>query len=143
MYAFGRKRRYVAKKCEFGGTIFDSRLERDRWIYLLESEKNGLISDLELKPRLELVPPFTFLGKKIQGMYFEPDFKFKAKGTTYYNDTKGIVQREYLLKKKMLQWLLTKQGVCDTVIYETKKDKVLSPDWLFDGIKKKKVRNKT
>lgn len=52
----GRKLKYGNKKVEYEGITFDSERERDRYIFLKQKEKEGLISDLVLQPKFEILP---------------------------------------------------------------------------------------
>ena len=48
--------KYKASKCEYNGIKFDSKKERDRYIFLKGMEENGKISNLELQKAFVLIP---------------------------------------------------------------------------------------
>ena len=48
--------KYKASKCEYNGIKFDSKKERDRYIFLKGMEDNGKISNLELQKAFVLIP---------------------------------------------------------------------------------------
>ena len=48
--------KYNASKCEYNGIKFDSKKERDRYIFLKGMEDNGKISNLEMQKPFVLIP---------------------------------------------------------------------------------------
>ena len=59
---FGAKptnNKFGATKVVYDGIEFDSQYERDRYIYLMDLQKKGEISQLRLKTRFTLIPPVT------------------------------------------------------------------------------------
>lgn len=57
----GGNNKYWAKSCVYKGIKFPSNVERDRYIYLEYSEKNGEISYLHRQWRFEIMPKVTKL----------------------------------------------------------------------------------
>jgi hypothetical protein len=47
--------KYGASKVVFNGTTFDSKYERDRYIYLLSMQKKGEISQLRMQVRFRII----------------------------------------------------------------------------------------
>ena len=102
-----------ARKTMFKGILFDSKLERDRYLYLLDRVKDGSISHLELQKPFELIPtqergqnkvPSICKTKNIRKTQYFSDF-------TYYrlfdnkwiiNDVKGRAMEVYKIKLKLV-----------------------------------------
>jgi len=67
--------KYNAKPSIYGGYNFDSKAEMYRYIFLKDSMREGLIADLELQPKYELVKAFTtHAGEKIRALSYIADF---------------------------------------------------------------------
>lgn len=110
--------KYKNKKCVYNGIKFDSQKERDRYIYLKESEDNGLISDLQLQVKYELIPAVReeyvehlktkdkIKQRTLQlAITYTCDFQYIKNGDTIVEDVKSnprMLTKEYQLKKKML-----------------------------------------
>jgi hypothetical protein len=43
---FRGKNKFFAHKVEYDGMVFDSRLEKDRYLFLVDAERRGEITDL-------------------------------------------------------------------------------------------------
>lgn len=67
--------KYRNKKVSVGNVLFDSKDEAFFYGYLVGLKQNGLIRDFELQPQYELVPAFTYQGKKRKPITYTPDFK--------------------------------------------------------------------
>lgn len=81
----GRHLKYGNKKVEYDGHKFDSQRERDRYIFLKEKEKEGIIRYLELQPEFELIPSqyeieeiSTKKGIKEKKVIIERALKYRA-----------------------------------------------------------------
>lgn len=102
------KGRSSAKKVEYDGYIFDSNHEFSYYLHLKELEGCGLVSDIEIHKRFELIPPFTTNnGDKIRPMRYEADFVFwdNNLGFTRVVDIKGFEEDHFKIKKKLFEWL--------------------------------------
>lgn len=47
--------KYGNKRTMYGGMVFDSKAERDRYIVLLSRERKGEISNLRCQPRFKII----------------------------------------------------------------------------------------
>lgn len=110
--------KYKNKKCVYNGIKFDSQKERDRYIYLKESEDKGLISDLRLQVKYELIPAVRedyvehlktkdkIKQRTLQlAITYTCDFQYIKDGDMVVEDVKSnpkMLTKEYQLKKKML-----------------------------------------
>lgn len=110
--------KYKNRKCEYDGKSFDSQKERDRYIFLKQAESEGLISNLELQVKYELIPAVREdyvvhlkTKDKIQqrtlqlAITYTCDFQYIKDGALVVEDVKSsplMLTKEYQLKKKML-----------------------------------------
>lgn len=83
------------------GITFHSMAEMNRYRELKGLEKAGIISDLELQPKLLLIPKTEKGGRAV---YYYADFGYTENGKRIYEDIKGFLTKEYKLKKKLLLW---------------------------------------
>ena len=108
-----RKKVSNARKCMYNGILFDSKLERDRYIYLLNAQKEGLISNLELQKSFELIPtqprgennvPSISKTKNIAKTQYYADFTYlRTKDNKWViNDAKGRAMQVYKIKLKLV-----------------------------------------
>ena len=95
--------KYQNRKTEFAGRVFDSRKEADRYQELLWMQQAGLIQDLELQPRYDLIVNGHKLG------FYRGDFRYKdvATDSVILEDVKSPATRTavYRLKKKLVKAL--------------------------------------
>lgn len=111
-----KKSKYGANKTEIDGIVFDSRKEARRYADLKLMERAGMIKDLSLQVKFELIPiqrePDT-IGKRggvIKGkmierpVYYVADFVYTitATGEKVVEDTKGFRTKEYIIKRKLM-----------------------------------------
>ncbi len=91
---------------------FDSRTECDRYEYLLEQQKNGLISNLGHHYTLQIIPEFTNAnGDVIPALTYEADFIYKDEitGQRVVEDVKGseyFLDDAFIVKKKAFDYLM-------------------------------------
>ena len=93
------KSKYYAKKVEYDGITFDSKLEGARYKILKNMQDRGEISDLEVQVPYECVVE----GKKIC-KYFA-DFRYRCGEDVIVEDTKGVITQVFSLKKKLVEAL--------------------------------------
>lgn len=67
-------------------------------------EKQGIIKDIGLQTRFELLPPYKKNGKTIRGIYYFADFTYYQNNKLIVEDTKGFRTEIYKLKKKILEY---------------------------------------
>lgn len=101
--------KYHARKTEVDGIVFDSKREAARYQELRQMEQAGLIEDLQLQQRFELIPKH---GKN-RAVYYVADFVYLQSGHRIVEDCKGFRTDVYKLKKKLFEYRY------DTEILET------------------------
>lgn len=106
--AAGRNK-YNAIKTEMFGEKFDSQAEAGYYCELLDMQKRGVVSEIQLKPRYSLVPPYHHptTGKFVRGVNYIADFfVVYADGTSEVIDVKSRVTRTavYRVKKKLFEF---------------------------------------
>jgi len=106
------KNKYRNTKNTFLGERFDSLLERDRWIFLKQCEKDGLITELKRQERIPL-----YCNEKHICDYIA-DFVYTQNGEEKVTDCKGILTDVFKLKAKLYEanygkkiTIIKKQGV--------------------------------
>lgn len=123
-----KKSKYGNKKVVIDGIKFDSQKEGNRYIELKQKERLGLIFDLKLQVKFELIPKYTLNGKTIRAMNYIADFVYREpikneEGTrelkykTIVEDVKACKSFQtdiYKLKKKLF---MHKYGKEITEIY--------------------------
>ena len=116
-----RKRpKYGNSKVEYGDITFDSKRERDRYFVLSQAQEDGLISNLALQPKWELIPKITEKFTKhlktkdkecertVQhAITYSADFSYNDRyGNLVVEDVKispSLLQKEFILKVKMMR----------------------------------------
>ena len=94
--------KYHSKKVEYDGINFASRLERDRYIELKQLEKAGIIKNLQLQVKYEVIPK----QKGERAANYIADFVYEdAQGVTVVEDTKGFRTRDFILKRKLMLYV--------------------------------------
>lgn len=89
---FKKKNKYFNIKCTFDGIKFDSKAEMQRYHFLKNEEKLGLIKDLKLQPKF-----FFFIdGRPLKGkdlrsrhICYIADFMYIRKGKKIVEDVKS------------------------------------------------------
>lgn len=95
--------KYRNKKCAYGGAVFDSQGERDRYIDLERMQAAGLISELKRQVSFEIIPVLTIGGKRQAATNYRADFTYWEQGAFVVEDFKGHITAEYRLKKKLMR----------------------------------------
>ncbi|MCL2234319.1 MAG: DUF1064 domain-containing protein [Firmicutes bacterium] len=94
--------KYRNEKVEFEGVKFDSKKELSRYLELKLLERGGLITNLELQKRFELIPK-TQYGR---ARYYKCDFCYiDEKGELVVEDVKSEITKTdlYKLKYRLMQ----------------------------------------
>lgn len=102
-----------ARKTMYKGILFDSKLERDRYIYLCQKVKDGVISNLYLQKQFELIPtqergenkvPSISKTKNIRKTAYYSDFTYFRLSDSKWiiNDVKGRAMEVYKIKLKLV-----------------------------------------
>lgn len=99
-----KQNKYHNKKVVYNGIKFDSKKEGAYYLKLKLLEEKGVIQDLQLQVKFELIPSFKFKGETIRGINYYADFTYKQDGKLHIVDTKGIRTDVYKIKKKMMNY---------------------------------------
>lgn len=96
--------KYGNKKVVVDGHPFDSKREARRYKELKLMERAGVIKDLELQPKFELIPTIRTEHETLKKTVYKADFRyFDVKANhEVVEDVKGFKTDVYKLKKKML-----------------------------------------
>lgn len=108
--------KYHNQKVMRDGIRFDSKKEADRYSVLKALERGGVISDLRLQVRYDLVPPLreeTIVGSRggkikgkiipgYSGVHYYADFVYIQDGETIVEDVKGFQTDVYKIKKQLM-----------------------------------------
>lgn len=110
--------KYGSSKVEFQGIVFDSKYERDRYLYLLDQQKQGKISGLRRQTPFLLIPKATKLFPKqlktkvkyvervveMQSLYHN-DFTYIEDGKYICEEFKSAMTSklaDYILRRKLM-----------------------------------------
>lgn len=112
--------KYRNKKVTVDGITYDSEREYKRHVVLKQAEANGLISDLTLQPKFELIPAIkeTYVKhlktkdkvceRTVQlPITYRGDFSYVKNGARVVEDVKiakSLLPKEFSLKFKMLRY---------------------------------------
>lgn len=88
--------KYRAKATVVGWHTFPSKREAREYQRLAALERAGVITDLELQPRYDLVVNGVKIGR------FTGDFRYRENGKVVVADAKGYRVRDYILRKKLM-----------------------------------------
>lgn len=139
--AFGRGfkrekgKKYNNTKVEYDGIKFDSKKEMQRYIVLKEAENIGVISNLELQAKYELIPAVKeeyiehlktkdkIKTRTLQlPITYTCDFRYLKDGEVIVEDVKAspkMLPKEFVLKEKMMFAL---KGIRIKKIYSVKEE---------------------
>lgn len=96
------KTNQLCRYCRDGAPVFfGSKREHSHFVKLLHDQKHGLISDIELQPRFDIIVNDKNIGR------YRADFKFfdKRKQIDRIQDVKGMVTRDGELRRKIVEAL--------------------------------------
>lgn len=94
------RNKFGAKKQIFRGIKFDSKLELDYYLFLLDKKSRGKIKDIELHKRIDLIVNGHLV------CFMKPDFVIHNNDFSIeYHDTKGIVTATFIIKAKLFKAL--------------------------------------
>lgn len=110
--------KYGSSKVEFQGIVFDSKYERDRYLYLLQLQREGKISGLRRQTPFLLIPKATKLVPKqlktkvkyvervveLQSLYHN-DFTYLENGKYVCEEFKSAITSklaDYILRRKLM-----------------------------------------
>ena len=99
--------KYLNKKTVYKGIKFDSIKERDRFLFLEQLEKKGMITKLQRQVKFDILQP----SDKFKGISYRADFTYLDQfGKLVVEDVKPyskkkqkfILKPEYIIKKKLM-----------------------------------------
>lgn len=93
--------KFKANKTILDGIQFDSKREAKRYSELKLLERAGVIQNLRLQVKFELIP-------KQQGeraCTYIADFVYEENGQTVVEDAKGMKTKDYIIKRKLMLWI--------------------------------------
>lgn len=98
-------RKYHSKKAKCTARhIHDSKKEARRCNTLRMMEKSGVISDLQIQRKFELIPSQRFESMENErSCSYIADFTYFKDGIFVIEDTKGYKTPEYVIKRKLLK----------------------------------------
>lgn len=141
--------KYGSSKVEFKGIVFDSRYERDRYLYLLDLQKQGKIGGLRRQTSFLLIPKATKLVPKqlktkvkyvervveLQALYHN-DFTYFENGKYVCEEFKSAMTSklsDYILRRKLMVQKIYKhnskgrsQWVFREVVYFNKRKTIIT-----------------
>lgn len=82
---------------------FDSKREAARWQQLKMMEKAGMISELTRQVPFELAPSVIIRGRKKPALTYRADFTYRQDGLLVVEDSKGVVTKEYSIKRHLMK----------------------------------------
>ena len=115
-------KKYNNTKVELDNIKFDSKREMKRYLVLKEAQERGIISDLELQPKYELIPAIReeyikhlktkdkVETRTVQlAITYTADFRYQKDGITVVEDVKAspnmaALDKAFLLKEKMFRY---------------------------------------
>jgi hypothetical protein len=90
--------KYNARKATIGGITFDSVMEANRYRELAALEKAGIIRELRRQVRFEILPKTS----RNRARYYTADFVYLEGSTLVVEDVKGVLTRDYKLRRDIL-----------------------------------------
>jgi hypothetical protein len=127
--------KYGSSKVEFQGVVFDSKYERDRYIYLLDLQKQGKISGLRRQTPFLLIPKATRLVPKqlkTKVKYVERVVEMQS---LYHNDFTYIEDGKYIseefksaMTSKLADYILRRKLMVQKIYKHNKKNR---SQWVF------------
>lgn len=98
--------KYHSKKAEADGRVFDSKRERDYYLFeILPKLQSGEIVKIQFQPRFLLQPAFQKNGKKYRAIEYVADFEITYRdGHEEIIDVKGFETPVFRLKQKLFEY---------------------------------------
>lgn len=97
--------KYNNKKVVYAGITFDSKAERDYYLYLLDLKHRGIVTDIQLQPSFLLQPKFRKNGKLYREITYKADFEVTyADNHVEIIDVKGMVTKDFAIKQKLFEY---------------------------------------
>lgn len=98
--------KYHNRKVSFLGKTFDSKIEAERYLFLKQAEKQGVIQGLKTQVKFVLIPKQEIHGTKLRECAYIADFVYQKDGETIIEDVKGYREgtayEVFKIKKKLI-----------------------------------------
>ena len=127
--------KYGSSKVEFQGIVFDSKYERDRYLYLLDQQKQGKISGLRRQTPFLLIPKATKLFPKqlkTKVKYVERVVEMQS---LYHNDFTYVEDGKYICEEfksamtsKLADYILRRKLMVQKIYKHNRKER---SQWVF------------
>lgn len=124
-FSYYPQNKYKNKKVTYKGITFDSTKEMKRYKELLLLEKAGVIQDLQLQVKYDLIPAqyetvetgeYYKIGAKKgqpktkqvcieQSITYYADFVYIEAGEKVVEDAKGVRTEDYIIKRKLMLYI--------------------------------------
>lgn len=92
-----KRSKYGNTKVEFQGLKFDSKGELQRYLFLLDCQERGLISDLQRQVRIPLIADDQLV------CHYIADFEYRRGGEVITEDYKGVLTDSFRIKAKLFK----------------------------------------
>ncbi|MBS9779920.1 MAG: DUF1064 domain-containing protein [Moraxellaceae bacterium] len=103
------KRKYKNKPTIVDDIEFHSKKEARRYSNLKLLEQAGIISDLELQPKFDLIPTLKIHGKTHRKITYSADFAYtNEQGQRIIEDVKSEAtakDKVFIIKKRLMKWV--------------------------------------
>lgn len=97
-----RQSKYNNRKVTVGNITFDSYMESRYYLHLIELQKHGVVTDIQLQVPFVIQDAFVVDGKKHQAITYVADFVVTySDGREEVVDVKGKVTQTFRNKRKM------------------------------------------
>lgn len=121
-FKFTRRSKYNNKKVEYDGMLFDSKKEKERYVFLKKAEDDGLIYNLETQVKFVLIPAIReeyeeqlktktrMRTRTVQkAITYTCDFRYIHNGEPIIEDVKSSpvqasLDKCFCLKEKIFRW---------------------------------------
>lgn len=98
-----RRTKYNSRKVVHKGITYDSKKEAKRAYELEKLEKDGTITGLQRQVKFELIPAQRIDGKVVEkACNYIADFTYYFNGSYVVEDVKGILTKEFIIKRKLM-----------------------------------------
>lgn len=118
---FEGRTKYHSRKVVHDGITFDSKIEGERYLYLREMERQGVITDLQMQVEYEILPRqskqiikhLKTKDKVVEKFLEHPvtykcDFQYMHNGELVVEDVKGsssAMSRDFPIRKKLMLFM--------------------------------------
>ena len=135
-----RTHKYGANKKVINGITFDSQMEAEYYLYLLQEKEKGVVVDIVLQPTLQILPNFKYQSQNRRKMDYNLDFKVTyISGLIEYIDVKGMATTDAKMKRKLVEYMYPDKNIK----WISKSKKYSETGWIdYDELQKIRRRNR-